>query len=75
MEQTPETNLVHRYEESETVKLGMKRSNRSCRFHRDGQQVGGRASPIARASQALSSSFAAAFPGRCSRRNSGAGRG
>jgi len=50
-------------------------SNRSCRFHRHGPKVGGRAFRIARASLALSSSFAVAFPGRCSHRNLGAGRG
>jgi hypothetical protein len=35
-------------------------------------QVDGRAARVARASQALASSFAEVFPGRCSRRNSGA---
>ena len=37
--------------------------------------VGDREFPIARVLRALSSSFAAAFPGRCSRRNLGAGPG
>jgi hypothetical protein len=41
----------------------------------DGHWVGGRVSRIARVSQALSSFFEAVFPGKCSRRNSGAGRG
>src|SRR5215470_12919772 len=41
----------------------------------DDHKVGGRVSLIARASPALSSSFVAAFPGRCSPRSSGAGSG
>jgi hypothetical protein len=50
------------------------RATGGCSRRARGHTVGGRASRIARASQALSSSFAAVFPGRCSRRNSGAGR-
>ena len=50
-------------------------SSRSWRFHPDDHKVGGRVSLIARASLALSSSFVAAFPGRCSPKELGCGSG
>jgi cold shock CspA family protein len=44
------------------------------RLHSVGQKADGRVSQIARVSPAFSLSFAAASPGRCSRRNSGVDR-